>query len=205
MIFVERGGFFVFFTHEVQAGETLQTIADRYDTTVDEILAYNEISNPQRIPVRVVIRIPVPMLPPSVPSPRPLTNFATRQIGDLLYVISTDRALYRRNQPVRITLVKTNISTRPVTLRYSTTQRFDFIVRRGISGRIVWQWSDDRVFGQVVETIILQPGQSQVFRAIWDQRTNQGQSAGTGVFTVQGENVAQRFRGQRVSLRIRIV
>ncbi len=195
----------MFITHEVQAGETLESIARRYGVTIDEILAYNEIRQQTRLPVRIVIRIPVTTIPPTVPSPRPLTNFSIRQVGSLLYVLSTDRMLYRRNQPVRITLVKTNISDRTVLLTYSTTQRFDFYVRRGSAGRILWQWSADRAFGQVFETITLQPGQSQVFRATWNQRTNQGVHVGTGVFTVQGENVAQQLRGQRIALRIRIV
>ncbi|KUO51764.1 MAG: hypothetical protein APF76_15405 [Desulfitibacter sp. BRH_c19] len=195
----------MFFTYEIQTGDTLESLAERFDTTVEEILRYNEIRNPSRLPVRVVIRIPVPMLPPTVPSPRPLRNFSVRVVRGLLYILSTDRMLYRRNQSVQMTLVKTNITASPISLTYPTTQRFDFFVRRGITGRILWQWSADRVFAQVVETIVLQPGQSQVFRVTWDQRTNEGVPVGTGIFTVQGENVAQELRNQRISTRIRIV
>ncbi len=195
----------MFFTYEIQTGDTLENIAERFDTTVEEILRFNEIRTPSRLPIRVVIRIPVPMLPPTVPSPRPLTNFSVRVVRGLLYILSTDRMLYRRNQNVQMTLVKTNITSSPITLTYPTTQRFDFYVRRGMTGRILWQWSADRVFAQVFETIILQPGQSQVFRATWDQRTNEGVPVGRGIFTVQGENVAQQLRNQRISVRIRIV
>ncbi|MBS3969497.1 MAG: LysM peptidoglycan-binding domain-containing protein, partial [Clostridia bacterium] len=199
------GGIFMFFTHEIQTGETLENLAQRFDTTVEEIMNYNEIRNPTRISARTVIIIPVPIVPPTVPSPRPPANFSVRVIRGLLYVLSTDRMLYRRSQPVRMTLVKTNITDHPIALRYPTSQRFDFYVRRGTAGRVLWQWSADRVFAQVVERLVLQPGQSQVFRANWDQRTNEGEFVGTGVFTVQGENVADELMSQRVSLRIRIV
>lgn len=195
----------MYFTHEVQPGETLEDLARRFDTTVSDILANNNISNPQQLTSRIVIRIPVAILPPTVPSPRPMINFATRLIGNILYVIYTDRMLYQRNQLVRITLVKTNISNRPITLTYPTAQRFDFLVRRGRTGPIVWQWSENRAFAQVFERIVLQPGQSQVFRVDWDQRTNDGRSVGPGVYTIFGENVAEELRQRRVSLRIRIV
>lgn len=195
----------MFFTHEIQTGETLESLAQRFDTTVEEIMNYNEIRNPARIAARTVIIIPAPILPPTVPSPRPPANFSVRVIRGLLYVLSTDRMLYRRNQPVRITLVKTNVADVPIALRYPTAQRFDFYVRRSTAGRVLWQWSGDRVFAQVVERITLQPEQSQVFRATWDQRTNEGELVGTGVFTVQGENIADELRNQRISLRIRIV
>jgi LysM repeat protein len=194
------------FTYEVHPGETLDEIARRFDTTVSDILAINEIPNPHGpFRVRIVIRIPVAMLPPTVPTKRPLTNFAARLVGHILYVLSTDRMLYRSGQPVHITLVKTNVGEHPITLTYPTTQRFDFFVRRSRTGPVIWQWSAGRLFAQVVETVVLQPSQSQVFRAAWDQIGNDGLPVGTGIFTVTGENVAQELRGQTISVRIRII
>ncbi|MBS4025749.1 MAG: LysM peptidoglycan-binding domain-containing protein [Clostridia bacterium] len=194
------------FTYETHPGETLDDIARRFDTTVSDILAINEIPNPHGpFRIRIVIRIPVAMLPPTVPTRRPLTNFATRLVGNILYVLSTDRMLYRRGQPVTITLVKTNIGSQPITLTYRTAQRFDFFVRRSRTGPIIWQLSADQFFAQVIESVVLQPGQSQIFRVVWDQITNDGLSVGTGIFTVIGENVAEELRGRTISVRIRIV
>lgn len=192
-------------TYEVQPGDTLESIAERFETTTDEILRVNEIPDIQRIRVRTVIRIPVLVIPPTIPSRRPFRNFAASIIRNILYVFTTNRMLYLRGQPVQLRLVKTNISNRPITLTYNTAQRFDFYVRRGISGPVVWQWSEDRVFAQVVERVTLAPGQSQVFSATWDQRTNAGNLVQPGLYTVQAENVAQELRGRRISLRIRII
>ncbi len=192
-------------THEVQSGETLESIASRFGVTTSEILRVNEIPDPRRLRVRTVIRIPITIIPPTVPSRRPFRNFAVRLVGNILLVFSTNRMLYQRNQIVQLELVKTNISSRPVTLRYNTAQRFDFFVRRGVGGPVIWQWSADRSFAQVADRVTLRPGESQIFRANWDQRTNDGRRVPPGVYTVQAENVAQELRGRRVSVRIRIV
>lgn len=191
-------------THEVQPGETIESIAQRFETTPAEILRVNDISDPQRIRVRTVIRIPILTIPPTVPSRRPFRNFNAAVIRNLLYVFSTNRMLYFRGQPVQLQLIKTNVSNRPITLTYNTAQRFDFFVRRGVSGPVVWQWSADRSFAQVVERVTLRPGQSQVFTATWDQRNNRGNRVQPGVYTVQAENVAQELRNRRISVRIRI-
>lgn len=191
-------------THEVQSGETLENIARRFGTTTTEILNVNEIPDRQ-VRAGMVIRIPILIIPPTVPSRRPFRNFAARLIGRILFVFSTNRFLFQRNQPVGLELIKTNVSNRPITLTYNTAQRFDFFVRRGVGGRILWQWSADRVFSQVVSRVTLRPGESQVFRATWDQRTNEGNRVPPGVYTVQAENVARELQGRLVSVRIRIV
>lgn len=191
-------------THVVQPGETIETIAQRFETTPGEILRLNEIPDAQSIRVRTVIRIPILTIPPTVSSRRPLRNFNAAVIRNLLYVLSTNRMFYARTQPVQLQLVKTNISNRPITLTYNTAQRFDFYVRRGVSGPVVWQWSANRSFAQVVQRVTLRPGESQVFTATWDQRNNQGNRVQPGLFTVQAENVAQELRNRRIAVRIRI-
>ncbi|WP_366923570.1 BsuPI-related putative proteinase inhibitor [Metallumcola ferriviriculae] len=194
----------MFITHEVQPGETLETIARHYSVSVPEITEINEISNPQVIRTRVIIRIPVPIIPPTIPSPRPIQNISSRVINGILYIFSTDRMFYFRGQSVRLLLVKINITSRPITLTYNTSQRFDFFVRRGLSGPIIWQWSEDRVFTQVVQRITLQPGESQIFRATWNQETNEGRQVTPGVYRILAENVARELRGRRIPVLIRI-
>lgn len=192
-------------TYEAQIGERLEDIAQRFETTTEEILRVNELPDRERIRVRTVIRIPVIRIPPTVPSRRPFRNFNTAIIRNTLYVLSTDRMLYQRGQSVQMQLVKTNISNRPITLTYNTAQRYDFFIRRGTSGQVVWQWSRGRFFGQAVQRVTLAPGQSQVFTSTWDQRSNQGSRVQPGLYTVQAENMARELRNRRISARIRIV
>jgi murein DD-endopeptidase MepM/ murein hydrolase activator NlpD len=47
-------------THTVQAGETLSEIAIQYDTSVDRIVAANDLVNPARLSIGQVINIPAP-------------------------------------------------------------------------------------------------------------------------------------------------
>ena len=190
-------------THEVQSGETLESIARRFGTTTSEILRVNDIPD-QRLRARMVIRIPILIIPPTVPSQRPYRNYHVRVVGNIMLVIATDRLLYQKNQPVRMELIKTNISSRPVTLTYNSPQRFDFIVRRG-SGSIIWEWSYDWFFSGRQERVVLQPGASQIYRADWPQRSNEGDRVRPGVYTVHGENTAQEMRGRGASVSIRIV
>ncbi len=44
--------------HVLQRGETIFTLARRYSVTADELLRYNEITDPTRLPVGARIRIP---------------------------------------------------------------------------------------------------------------------------------------------------
>lgn len=60
--------------HVVRQGETLSAIARRYGTSVQALAAYNNISNPDRILVGQVLRIPPasrPTLTPPRPTPTP--------------------------------------------------------------------------------------------------------------------------------------
>ena len=193
------------FTHQVTTGETLQNIADRYETTEEELLRYNEIPNPSHLSEGLIIIIPLPPLPPTVPSLIPIRNINSRIVDGFLFSLAVNRFLYRRNQPVGMALIKTNVTRTPITLHYPTTQRFDFIVRRGISGPIVWRWSEGRVFAPVLETVVIPPEQSQVFRVRWNQTSNADIPVGTGVYTVIGQNMAREFRGETIAVRIRII
>jgi murein DD-endopeptidase MepM/ murein hydrolase activator NlpD len=56
--------------HDIHSGETLHDIADRYDSTLQAILAANEITDPNSISVRAQIFIPHAKMPtPDPPSP----------------------------------------------------------------------------------------------------------------------------------------
>jgi LysM repeat protein len=67
------------FVHEVQEGDTLSIIADRYDTTVEAILAMNPGVAPESLPVGYLLLVPAGTLTPTptatldprVPTPTP--------------------------------------------------------------------------------------------------------------------------------------
>ncbi|MHB8158279.1 MAG: BsuPI-related putative proteinase inhibitor, partial [Desulfocucumaceae bacterium] len=111
---------------------------------------------------------------------------------------------YRQGQTVNITLRKINISATPRNLFYTTAQRFEFEAVRA-NGTVVWRWSEGRVFAQQTTTITLRPGQSQVFRATWDQRNSQGSQVVPQNITIRGFNWAQNLRSRFIPITISIV
>lgn len=124
-------------------------------------------------------------------------QYAFKREGGILYFLQTDQVRYNRGERVRMTLVKVNVSNRPIRLTYRSGQRYDFWVTRG--GREVWRWSDGRVFTQATGTVILQPGESQNFSATWNQDVD-GRTAPSGVYRVFAWNLATR-----VPISVRIV
>lgn len=191
-------------TYTVQTGDTLFLIAQRYGTTVERIVQANNLANPDVIFIGQVLTIPdVDNDEDGTDDNQDENNTnESRRIGGLLYTLTTDRRTYRRGDPVRITLTKRNVTNRAIVLRYRTSQRFDFVVRRG--RELVWRWSDGRVFAQTTATVRLAPGESQVFRATWDQRDTRGRQVSPGIYTIEGSNVATNLASQVISTTIRI-
>lgn len=202
-------------TYTVQTGDTLFQIARRFGSTVERIAQANNIANPNNINVGQVLVIPdaagAPPTGPVTTTPpadgagaAAAPNRRTRRVGGLLYTIFTDRAEYGRGEEARITLIKTNATGSPITLRYRTGQRFDFVARRTVDGREVWRWSRGRSFIQAIAEVTLRPGESQIFRARWDQIDNLGRPVEPGTYTIEGINVAEGFATVGVSTTIRI-
>ncbi|TEB05811.1 putative cell wall hydrolase LytN precursor [Pelotomaculum schinkii] len=191
-------------SYTVQTGDTLFLIAQRYGTTVERIVQANNLANPDVISIGQVLTIPDVGdngEGEGITQEEGSAN-ESRSIGGLLYTLSTDRRTYGQGESVRITLTKRNITNRTIVLRYRTTQRFEFVVRRGTE--LVWRWSDGRSFAQATATVRLAPGESQVFRATWNQRNTRGRQVAPGSYTIEGRNVATGLAGQAVSTRIRI-
>jgi len=182
--------------YTVQAGDTLFVIARRFGTTVESIVDLNNLENPELIFPGQVLKIES--------GPDAAGTETSRIIDGLLYVLQTDKNVYLRGEPVKITLTKTNRTDQSLTLRYPTTQRFDFVVRREVGQLAVWRWSRGQAFGEVAGTVTLAPGESQVFKVTWDQLNNRGQEVAPGAFVVQGLNAAEGLAGRAVSAGIRI-
>lgn len=178
-------------TYTVQTGDALYEIARRYGTTIERLVALNNITDPNLIYAGQVLVVP---------------GGGTQNqvvIRGLRYTLATNKTEYRQGEPVSITLTKTNAGGSTITLRYRTGQRFDFIARRS-NGQVVWRWSSGQMFTQQTARINLSPGENQVFRAAWNQRNNRGLQVEPGTFTIAGINMAEGLENREVSTTIRI-
>ncbi len=99
--------------------------------------------------------------------------------------LSTDRSRYERGEPVFLRLTVRNRGLAPALLEFATAQRYDFRVLQP-DGRLVWQWSHDKVFAQVLGTLRLQPQQTRIYTERWDQVDNEGRPVPPGRYVVEG-------------------
>jgi LysM repeat protein len=179
----------------VRPGDTLTSIAERFGTTVEAIAAANNLANPDIIFVGQVLFIPVegpvpvPPCPPTPPRPPRLPSrpTVTRTFDGVQYTLSLNKAVFRLGEPIVIRFRKRNILNVPLTLTYRTSQRVDFRVTR--DNMLIWQWSQNQAFAQVVITDTFRPGEEKVYRVTWDQRTD-STLVRPGRYTLTGWNLA---------------
>jgi hypothetical protein len=98
--------------------------------------------------------------------------------------LHTDRENYRPGEPVQLRLEVLNDEGKPVTLPFSSSQRYDFEVLW--EGQLIWRWSADRMFAQVLTQETLAPGERRRFEAPWDGRQADGVVARTGEYSARG-------------------
>lgn len=111
--------------------------------------------------------------------------------------LSLDAGSYAVGERILIGMVARNTTARPLALTFPTAQRHDFVVKK--EGRVVWQWSGDMMFAQVVGTDALAPGDSLVFAGEWDQKLADGTNATLGAYTVYGvlKTAPERTTGEK--------
>src|SRR5207247_11187861 len=81
---------------------------------------------------------------------------------------SLPRPTYDAGQVVEVALTAVNTGGSPVSVTFTSGQRFDLVIRRP-RGDAVWRWSHDKAFIQVIQTLTPQSGQSLSFKISWEQ------------------------------------
>jgi hypothetical protein len=69
----------------------------------------------------------------------------------------------------------------PVSFQFSDTQRAEFVAED--DGGEVWRWSEGRMFGQMLGSVDLDPGQSETFEGGWENPPS-------GEYTITGSLAA---------------
>lgn len=107
---------------------------------------------------------------------------AERMAGDLRAELGVAGAAYAPGAIVSLGLQVTNVSTSPLLLVTPSAQEYDFYVRQ--RGALIWQWSHDKAFAQVVRETTLAPGQARSYSTAWDQRDLQGRRVEAGAYEI---------------------
>ncbi|MEG6522209.1 BsuPI-related putative proteinase inhibitor [Desulfotomaculum sp. 1211_IL3151] len=132
------------------------------------------------------------------------SQYTTRQVNGLLYILVIGSGDFRRGERVPITLYKVNVTNRAITLRYNTGQRFELVIRRAADQVEVWRYSRGRFFTQQSGTVTIRPNQYAIYRYTWDQTNNSGNQVAAGNFILEAFNVAQGLRNQGIRGTFRI-
>ncbi len=107
------------------------------------------------------------------------------QNGDLTnlqFSLTTDKPAYAVGEPVNIVFTLTNPTEREIRIQFTSSQRFDFVVRRDKTE--VWRWSNGRMFSMMLTTMVLKPQSSKSHTAVWAQKDNSGRPVSPGRYEV---------------------
>lgn len=131
------------------------------------------------------------------------TAKAEKVIGDLKISLSVPSSQVKLGESMRFNLSVENLGARPHELTFNSGQRFDIRVE-DVSGNKVWQWSDDRMFIQLVETIAVEPGKSLSFDAEWPLVNSAGGPVGPGEYNVFGRITAEGLSEEEIRLSVTV-
>jgi len=88
---------------------------------------------------------------------------------------------------LELTLAVENEGDEAVELNFSDAQRAEFVATEVDSGTEVWRWSEGRMFGQVLGTEVLDPGDQLEYEVDWPDPPS-------GSSRVRGELVSNKHQ-----------
>lgn len=100
--------------------------------------------------------------------------------NSLMLEFKTSADTLHHGGKLTLTLIATNRSATPLTLRFRSGQVFDFfatlpvVTTNAFPPPFVWNWAHDKVFIAVITTKTWQPGERYTYEVEWDGRNNKG-------------------------------
>lgn len=122
--------------------------------------------------------------------------------GKLRYEASIPKRTFGAGEPVEVTITVRNTGGSPVSLAFSSGQRFDLLIRRP-RGDEIWRWSHDKAFIQVLQSVAIRPNDTLSFKVSWDQRDYQGRRVDPGTYEVVAFVTARVEGSERASVQLK--
>ncbi len=104
---------------------------------------------------------------------------------DFLANLTTNKKYYKIGEPVELTLVLQNITSKSQDLSFNSGQSYDFIVKELPSEKEIWRWSNDKVFTLAIWTMILDPWERKTYTFEWDQKDNESKQLVPGTYKIE--------------------
>ena len=89
-----------------------------------------------------------------------------------------------------ITVTARNKGNKPLMLKFNTAQQYEFYAKDE-NQRIVWKWSNDRVFAEALTDVTLAPGEMFSRSAKWNYLRNDGYRVKAGKYQIMGAITVQ--------------
>jgi hypothetical protein len=93
--------------------------------------------------------------------------------------VSTDAPTYGIGAPIDVAISLVNRAAHPASLRFSDGQRYDFLILDA-GGDVIWRWSAEKFFIQMLGEEQLAPGETRSFRERFEGRLEPGTYAVVG-------------------------
>jgi hypothetical protein len=107
---------------------------------------------------------------------------ATVTQDNVTYTLTTDRSVYGIDDPVDLTFTITNTGKEDVKFEFSTSQYYDFIVKRG--NEQIARWSLGQTFVPNPPPLFLAAGKSMTFNTRWLQKDQDSHVVGPGTYSI---------------------
>ncbi len=118
-----------------------------------------------------------------------------RTQGDLRLRLAVSKSAFQVGEPIEIRLAVTNAAAVAIPLTWYTGQQSDTFVRQ--RGALIWQWSHDKAFVQVVRESTMAPGERLSYGWMWDQRDLQGRQVEAGTYEISAVLMGAQRSGPR--------
>ncbi len=111
-------------------------------------------------------------------------------LSPLLQGLKTEEARYDIGQQVQFTYAIRNRSDKPIIYTFPNSKHFDLWIERG--GKEIYRLSTGKMYAQMITTLTLQPGETKSFQVTWNQKDNDGETVGPGVYTAYAQLTPMR-------------
>ena len=99
--------------------------------------------------------------------------------------MNVEKSVYGEGEPVFMEFRLFNYTNSPIGLQYTSSQRFDFVIRDK-DDREIWRWSNDKMFAQRISEKVLGPqNREMAFETRFGGRLEKGSYKLTGISTAK--------------------
>ena len=98
--------------------------------------------------------------------------------------LATSEQIDHQGVPVELTLTVSNGTEETIRISFSSSKQFDLVIKK--DEKILWTWSEERMFAMSLTQLKLGPGERKHFDIVWPQLDRNGKQVKPGFYTAVG-------------------